>query len=109
MPINPDDLSDAEHAAIKAAMRYWIEHWDWECPTLFGLEKMELQQVLDLWPEVEAENEKNVALAINGAFRELLYGASSVSRKQLQEICGLSNEAVDELSKRVFERVSNEL
>ena len=32
-------------------MQYWLEHWDWECPTLFGLNKSELQQVCDEWPD----------------------------------------------------------
>ncbi len=104
-----DDLSDAERAAIKAAMLYWIERWDWEWPIFLGLEKVELQRLVDHWPRVESENEKRAALAVDGALRELRYGASAVPKSQVQAVCGRSFEAADKLSKRVCERVSHVL
>lgn len=106
MPKTPVDFSKADQAAIQAVLRYWIAKWDWECPTLFGIEKEQVQQVLNLWPE-SVGNKEVVALAINGALREFLHGASAVHRSQVAGVCGLSYEEASNLSKRFSESVDH--
>ena len=38
-------------------MSYWAAHWDWECPTVFGIELEELQVVLEAWPHCSVDKE----------------------------------------------------
>ena len=88
-------LSQDQQAAIPRALAYWVEHWDWECPTLFGLERRELQKIIAAWPNCLESDESRVALAIQGAFRELLLGASAPKPITLPNLIGVSHaEAV---------------
>jgi hypothetical protein len=82
-------ISPAENTAIVNALRYWIEHWDWECPTLFGLERIDVQAVLERWPGVVDATPSHSSLAVNGALRKLLYGASAVDSERVRAICGI--------------------
>jgi hypothetical protein len=99
-----DDLSDTERGAIEAAMRYWLARWDWEFPTLFGLERRELENVLKSWPRSVVSDERAAALAMTSSLRELLHGASAVRKSQVQDVCGLSYDEANLLSKRIWER-----
>ena len=71
-------------------MLYWQREWDWECPTLFGLSLEEFGEVIRAWPEISAAGPGNTALAALGAFRELLYGASSLPPDQIENTIGIS-------------------
>jgi hypothetical protein len=93
-------LSLTEQIQVRRAMSYWTAHWDWECPTLFGIELEELQAVLRDWPHSAAREEAE-ALAAIGALRELLHGASTPPRSQLPEILGLEYEAASALCGKV--------
>jgi len=44
---------------------------DWEFHTLFGLERGDVQAIVDAWPDVEETSEK-VSLAINNSMNNLL-------------------------------------
>ncbi len=101
MPLSPHYFAEADQRAISAALRYWVAKWDWECPTLFGLEQAEMQQVLDGWPDDVDCGERTTALAMTAAFRELLHGASAVQRAEVPSVCGLSYEAANDLSQRI--------
>lgn len=103
------NLPLVDRTAIQAALQYWLAKWDWECPTLFGLEREQVQQVLDQWDESTAGDERVAALAVNGALRELLYGASAVQRSEVAGVCGLSFEAADDLSRRIHDSVRHAL
>jgi hypothetical protein len=85
-------LSPGSQEALRRAMQYWVEHWDFECPTLFGIEVTELIEVLESWPSVAPGSESKAALAVLGALRELLYGASAPSRSEVPAVIGLSYE-----------------
>jgi hypothetical protein len=105
--MNVSDLTDTEHTAIKKALAYWVEHWDWECPTLFGLELNEVRDVLETWPSNSNAGENMLALAVGGALRELLHGASAIRKERIPEVCGLSYDSMAKLQQRLSEGVAN--
>jgi len=99
--MNPASLSSAEQDQIRRAMSYWAAHWDWECPTLFGIELEGLQAVLETWPRCSVERWMEASAAI-GALRELLHGASPPPKGQLPQILGIEYEAASALCEKVY-------
>jgi len=83
------------------SLEYWIKHWDWECPTVFGLELSKFQSIVNTWPEALIQNEEIAVLAIFGSFREFLHGASSVRPNQVSNITGINFEHANELLNRL--------
>ncbi|MFN4944284.1 MAG: hypothetical protein ACK5G9_10890 [Akkermansiaceae bacterium] len=94
-------LTSAEQDQLRRAMLYWAANWDWECPTLFGIELAELQAVLKAWPNFTVDNEIE-ALAAIGALRELLHGASTPPRSELLQILGIEYEEASTLCAKVY-------
>lgn len=86
------DLSPTAEEATRRALAYWSEHWDWEGPTLFGIEREELCAILSAWPSVVPGSEERASLAVVGAYRELLYGASAISKGEVGATIGVSYE-----------------
>ncbi len=98
-----DDLSAEETCAVKRILDYWMRHWDFECPTLFGMEHEEVKLAANDWPHT-SQSEFTV-LAVLGAMREFLYGASAVPREQVYAETGLTFEAASALLDRLFPRI----
>ena len=94
-------LSLPEQDQVLRALNYWRTHWDWECPTLFGIEVEDLEQVISSWPNATAEVREKQALAVIGSFRELLYGASTLGKDKLPSILGLDYNGAEALSTKV--------
>jgi hypothetical protein len=94
-------ISPESQQALARSLRYWSEHWDFECPTLFGIELSELNEVRAKWPAVPSGNEFNTALALLGALRELLYGASALPKAEIPSVIGLSYESAEVLCTQV--------
>jgi len=94
-------LSPAEQEQVLHAMSYWRTHWDWECPTLFGIDFEDLEQVIRSWPNATAEIREKQALAVIGSFRELLYGASTPGKDKLPSILGLDYNGAETLCAKV--------
>ena len=86
------DLPPTAEEATRRALSYWYEHWDWECPTLFGIERHELFTVLSFWPSVAQGTEELVELAVVGAYRESLYGASAIAKSGVDAQIGVTYE-----------------
>ena len=82
-------FSDQERTALRLAMEYWSACWDWECPTLFGINFVEFDQVLGQWPDIEQGYEEIASLAVTGSLRELLMGATAQSRSAIHGIIGI--------------------
>ncbi|UUZ47716.1 hypothetical protein LP420_31895 [Massilia sp. B-10] len=82
-------LSYEDREAVRRAMEYWIACWDWECPTLFGIGFVELDQVHSQWTDGEYRDENMIALAVTGSLRELLFGASAQPESSIQGIIGV--------------------
>jgi hypothetical protein len=45
---------------------------DWEFPTLFGLERAEVEEIAKAWPNVEVADEHVVDVAVNNALGNLV-------------------------------------
>lgn len=90
-------ISDVDQQAVRRAMEYWVEHWDWECPTLFGIELDELKRVLRRWPFIDDDDAPTLESAAVGALRELLYGASSLPRAAVEKTIGISYDQAEML------------
>ncbi len=104
-----DDLSAAEQSALASVLKYWVTRWDWECPTLFGLEKNEFEAIANTWPTCLVKQETNAARALVGAMRELLHGASAVRDRQVQELIGISHAEAAALLERLLPRIDQAL
>lgn len=87
-------------------MRYWESHWDWECPTLFGIELEELKAARVAC--LTEENEELVSYAALGCLRELLHGASAIPKNSVPLTIGISYEAACELCNQVLLLVDDE-
>jgi hypothetical protein len=98
--IVPTDLH-----ALRRCMEYWVAHWDFECPTLFGIELEQLQEIIGRWPSIPAGTEETTALAMIGALRELLYGASAPPKARLPVLVGLSYEQAHDLCTQVHSKL----
>ncbi|HEX9171497.1 MAG TPA: hypothetical protein VF861_02455 [Telluria sp.] len=86
------NLAVEDQQALRSAMEYWAARWDWECPTLFGIELDELKRIIEHWPRVGRDDESHAELATIGALRELLYGASSRPKDAIETFIGISHK-----------------
>lgn len=91
--------------ALLHSINYWIEHWDWEYPTLFGLEQSEFQLIANNWPTSLSSENKITLIACLGSLRELLYGASAVSKTNVQNIIGINYEQASELCSSINQQL----
>lgn len=94
--------SDVNQQAVRRAMQYWIDHWDWECTTLFGIELNDMKSALHSWPSAIGEDDPKLEAAATGALRELLYGASALPKSAVQEALGISYDSVENLLKELY-------
>jgi len=95
-------LNSTEVAALTAVLAYWEGRWDWECPLLFGLELPEYRVALAQWRVTsDAVSLPQVALAMNGALREFLYGASAVKAEAVAAIAGMPKSDLVALAHRI--------
>lgn len=102
-----DDLDESQTDALRRALNYWANHWDWECPTLFGLEQSDFAELVATWPRSVATRPQDCALAIHGALRELLYGASAPSA--VANVLGISEDSAVGLLKLLRPRIEDAL
>jgi hypothetical protein len=119
----PQRLTVTEQEIVRRALQYWDddEHWDFECPTLFGLERSELQSVRQSWPLLsttttgggpggvtqpttpkQKEREQKERLAAIDALRELLLGASTPPKSQISHILGVNYDTACRLLDKVL-------
>ena len=94
-------LQPQEHAALSAVLGYWEQRWDWECPTLFGLELQDYRAAMASWRESFDLSRPAVALALSGALREFLYGASAVKEDYISGITNMQKSEIEDLASRV--------
>ena len=88
--MKPTDFSAAEQSAVLKAMTYWVNNWDEECPTLFGMPREAMVVVIEAWPYTALDSDGRAFSAAVGSLRELLFGATSVSDREIEEIMGIS-------------------
>lgn len=102
-----DDLPVAHSEALHRALRYWDAHWDWEYATLFGLPQADFSAVAGAWPQSVAGRPHVSALAIDGAMREILFGASSP--RSIADTLGISSDEASTLLQQLQPRIRNVL
>lgn len=108
-PLKLTDLTLREQDAIPRLLSFWLSEWDWECPTLFGLERNELEAIATAWPESIVTMQKQTALAVHGSLRELLVGASAVAPDKVAPACGLTHAELSALADTLRDRLENAL
>ena len=86
---------------MSAVLSYWELHWDWECPTLVGLELKEYREAADMWRATLDLALPQVAFAMLGALREFLYGASAVKDEAVMTIAGMQKSDLIALERRI--------
>ncbi len=91
-------LSDSDQQAVRRAMAYWVQHWDWECPTLFGLEREDIVNAIETWPRSIATTTSRAAI---GSLRELLLGASTPAKGELPRLIGMPYDQACDLAAAV--------
>jgi hypothetical protein len=87
--MNIKRLSHEDQDAIRLAMEYWHACWDWESPTLLGIDFVEFDHVVSDWPNVRKGDEDVATLAAIGSLRELLLGASAQPNSAIQSVIGI--------------------
>ena len=85
-------------------MEYWAACWDWESPSLFGMELDELRGVLARWPPIGIEDTSNAALASVAGLRELLHGATAQPKDSVQRLIGISFDRANALLDHIVVR-----
>jgi hypothetical protein len=100
-------LQPQDQVALSAVLSYWEQHWDWESPTLFGLELEEYRAATVAWQASGDLSRPGVALALSGALREFLYGASSVKDHDILGITSMKKSELVALASRVGPYVLN--
>jgi hypothetical protein len=94
-------LQTSEHAALSAVLNYWESHWDWECPTLFGLDLKEYRAAAETWRATADLAQPQVAFAMLGALREFLHGASALKGEAVVTITRMQKADLLTLKNRV--------
>jgi hypothetical protein len=99
------DLSSRERDALRRVLAYAVDKWDRESPTLFGLDKQALQEVLDGWPSSSAASEPTAARAI---WEPLNYFVNGIGLRdaELQAQFGLSRSECLALMTKLRSRVA---
>jgi hypothetical protein len=95
------DISEREGVAIGRVLAYWVGKWDWECPTLFGLELAEMKAVADNWQSTLRDDDELAAAAVLGGFREFLFGASAVPKSKVEALSGIKYEEAVALGEKL--------
>jgi len=90
-------LSEIQKSHVIDIIEYWINNWDWECPTLFGVSYEDFSVFASAWPRSVEDMSPIAERVIFGALRELLYGASALSPAEIKEILGVSYEEAESI------------
>jgi hypothetical protein len=95
------DLSAKESAAIDGMLAHWIEKWNCESPTLFGLQLGEMRLIASDWRNVLRDDEESAAKALLSGMAEILYGASAVRKTKIESLLGITYDEAATLTKKL--------
>ena len=88
-------ISEDHLVSARRAVEYWVKHWDWECPLLFGAQIGDLERILYEWSDVLSESE--TARLVHCSFVELLYGGSTPPKASLPKLIGIPYDEAEQL------------
>lgn len=98
-------ISEKEFSAIHPILLYWKQNWDWECPILFGLQDEEFEAIATQWPETSNFSDKQIALAIWGAVREILGHGAMKTPDNLEAMTGLNYAECEALFEKIKPKI----
>ena len=98
MPLR--DLTPADQESIRRVFAYQLTKWDWEAPTVLGVQKEEVESLLARWPAVDDEDEASLAhCAIHSSLGDLI-GLRGISETDCQSEIGVTPKELAEIFKR---------
>ena len=98
------DLASSEQEGLRRIIAYAIARWDWESPTLFGIEKLQAEVVLREWPASLQRSPAKAAAAIWGPLGFFIHGGGMRDHECLAQF-GLSQKDCAALLNKIRERV----
>lgn len=94
------DLSPGDQESIRRVLAYQLAGWDWETPTVLGVQKEEVEGLLARWPAVDDQEEASVAhVAIHSSLGDLI-GLRGISEADCQSEIGVTLKELAEIFKR---------
>lgn len=99
--------SDFNHFELTALQRILIgalKVWDWESSTLYGIEKSELEKIIEDWPHSLASSEYTAALALLSVCGLTLEWHLPDESGYL-ELCGATRAEVSAIFQRIEPRL----
>jgi hypothetical protein len=103
------DYSAEEKEALIKSLHYWIEKWDSECPTLFGLKQEELIEITQNWPSCLTADKDHTLVTCLNSLGELLYGASAIPKAKVPEKLGVKYEIASALCSQIYSEYGDAL
>ena len=98
MPLR--DLSPADQDSIRRVLAYQLARWDWEAPTMLGVQKEEVEGLLARWPAVDDQEEASIAhRAIHSSLGDLI-GLRGISEEDCQSEIGVTPKELAEIFQR---------
>lgn len=98
MPLR--DLSLADQESIRRVLEYQLARWDWEAPTVLGVQKEEVQGLLARWPVVEDQEEASMAhRAIHSSLGDLI-GLRGIREEDCRSKIGVTPRELGEIFQR---------
>jgi hypothetical protein len=94
------DLSPADQESIRRVLAYQLAGWDWEAPTVLGVQKEEVEGLLARWPAVDDQEEASVAhRAIHSSLGDLI-SLRGIRGEDCRSEIGVSPKELAEVFKR---------
>ena len=98
MPLR--DLSSTDKESVRRVLTYQLAEWDWEAPTVLGVEKEEVEGLLKIWPAVDDQKEESTAhRAIHASLGDLI-GLRGISEEDCQSRIGVTRKELFEIFRR---------
>lgn len=98
MPLR--DLSPTDQESVRRVLAYQVAGWDWEAPTVLGVQKEEVEGLLARWPAVDDQEEASIAhRAIHSSLGDLI-GLRGISEEVCRGEIGVTREELAEVFKR---------
>jgi hypothetical protein len=98
MPLR--DLSLADQALVRRVLAYQLTEWDWEAPTVLGVQKEEVEDLLARWPAVDDQEEASIAhRAIHSSLGDLI-GLRGISEEDCRSKIGVTTTELAQIFQR---------
>jgi len=98
MPLR--DLSSADQESIRRVLVYQLDGWDWEAPTVLGVQMEEIADLLACWPAVDDLKEASIAhRAIHSSLGDLI-GLRGITEEDCRHAVGVTRKELFGIFKR---------